>query len=70
VDRNDEAEPACRENAISARFAPFSMISSDNRMISGLRRISTPSAPTPKSMAATPRYQAIDGPNKVENNIT
>ena len=37
--------PALRANAISARFAPFSISSSESSTISGLRRTSTPSAP-------------------------
>ena len=47
--------PLCqwRENAISARLPPFSMISSESSTISGLRRMSTPSAPIPNRKAAT-----------------
>src|SRR5437660_3748789 len=55
--------PWWRENAIRARFAPLSMISSESRTISGLRRSRTPSAPTEKRKAATPRYQAMSGPS-------
>ena len=45
--------PLCawRENAISARLAPFNMISSVSSTISGLRRSSTPSAPIPNRNA-------------------
>src|SRR5438270_53167 len=38
------------------------MISSERRTISGLRRISTPSAPVAKRKAATARYQLTSGP--------
>src|SRR4051812_34322868 len=38
------------------------MISSDSRIVSGLRRISTPNAPVPKRAPATPRYHVISGP--------
>src|SRR5437867_2693462 len=41
---------------------PASMISSDRRTISGLRRSSTPSAPVANRNADTPRYQAMSGP--------
>src|SRR5262249_6194339 len=54
--------PACRENAIRARFAPFSMISTLSRMINGLRRTSTPSAPVTNRIPESDRYQAISGP--------
>src|SRR5437868_14494964 len=54
--------PNRRANAIRARFAPFSMISTESRMISGLRRTSTPSAPVTKSSAARTRYQPTSGP--------
>src|SRR5581483_7022808 len=54
--------PACRANAMRARFPPFSMISSESSTMIGLRRTRTPSAPVPKRNAAIPRYQAIPGP--------
>src|SRR5919204_2291834 len=54
--------PSRRANAISARFAPLSMISTDSRMISGLRRRKTPSAPVTKSVVARIRYQTTSGP--------
>src|SRR5512146_880907 len=54
--------PKRRANAISARFAPFSMISTESRMISGLRRTSTPSAPVTKRSPARTRYQPTSGP--------
>src|SRR5207248_9826278 len=54
--------PWKRENAISARFAPLSISSSESSTISGLRRISTPSAPVKKRNAATQRYQVTAGP--------
>src|SRR5215218_11150704 len=38
------------------------MISSESRTISGLRRMSTPSAPVQKRKAATQRYQTTSGP--------
>src|SRR4051812_32814179 len=38
------------------------MISTESRMISGLRRISTPSAPVTKSSPASTRYQVTSGP--------
>jgi hypothetical protein len=56
------SSPCCRANAIRARFPPLSMISSESRMISGLRRSITPSAPSEKSMVATIRYQTMSGP--------
>src|SRR3954469_25000753 len=55
--------PNWREKVIRARFAPFSMISTLSRMISGLRRISTPSAPTTNSSPESARYQATSGPS-------
>src|SRR5437773_12240817 len=54
--------PCRRENAIRARFAPLSMISSESSTISGLRRSSTPRTPVANRNAATARYQAISGP--------
>src|SRR4029453_12781849 len=54
--------PPRRANVISARFAPLSMISSESRTISGLRRSRTPSAPVENRKAATTRYQATSGP--------
>src|SRR5205814_2592187 len=54
--------PRRRANAISARFAPLSMISTESRMISGLRRTSTPSAPVTNRSAARTRYQPTSGP--------
>src|SRR5512133_1692139 len=56
------SSPWWRANVISARFAPLSMISSESRTISGLRRSSTPSAPVENRKAATTRYQATSGP--------
>src|SRR3954469_18312825 len=38
------------------------MISTESRMISGLRRTSTPSAPITNSIPASARYQATSGP--------
>src|SRR5215204_3417953 len=54
--------PWWRENVISARFAPLSMISSERRTISGLRRSITPSAPIANRNAATARYHVRSGP--------
>src|SRR6185295_18777635 len=54
--------PSLRANAISARLAPFSMISTESRMISGLRRTSTPSAPVTNRRPASTRYQPTSGP--------
>src|SRR2546423_4743957 len=54
--------PNRRANAIRARFDPFNMISTESRMISGLRRTSTPSAPVTKRSAASTRYQPTSGP--------
>src|SRR5579862_6140601 len=51
-----------RENAMSARFPPFSISSSERRTMSGLRRMSTPSAPIPNRNAASARYQVVPGP--------
>jgi hypothetical protein len=42
------AFPSCRANAINARLPAFSISSSASRMISGLRRMSTPNAPVAK----------------------
>src|SRR5205823_5653483 len=50
--------------AIRARLAPLSMISSESRTISGLRRISTPNAPVKNRKALTHRYQTTSGPFK------
>src|SRR3954447_9872021 len=47
---------------MNARLQALSMISSESRIVSGLRRISTPNAPVAKRKAATPRYQVISGP--------
>src|SRR5512133_1915841 len=55
--------PRLRAKPIRARFAPLSMISSDSRTISGLRRSSTPSAPVANRKPATHRYQATSGPS-------
>src|SRR5207247_8951394 len=52
----------CQHAAIRARWAPFSMISSESRTISGFLRNSTPSAPVENRNAATARYQATSGP--------
>src|SRR5207244_3542573 len=54
--------PSRRANEINARFDPFNMISTERRMISGLRRTRTPSAPVTKSSAASTRYQPTSGP--------
>src|SRR3954449_933415 len=54
--------PRRRANAIRARFAPLSMISTESRMISGLRLTRTPTAPVTNSRAATTRYQPMSGP--------
>src|SRR5205823_1466035 len=54
--------PCRRENAIRARFAPLSMISSESSTISGLRRRRTPRTPVANRNAATARYQAMSGP--------
>src|SRR3954451_14938976 len=48
---------------MNARLQAFSMISSESRIVSGLRRISTPKAPVAKRNAATPRYQLTSGPS-------
>jgi hypothetical protein len=50
------SRPCSRENAISSRFAELSMISTLRRMISGLRRSITPSAPTEKRIALRITY--------------
>src|SRR5262249_41146667 len=55
--------PRCRAYPIRARLAPLSMISSESRTISGLRRRSTPRAPVENRNPATARYQATLGPN-------
>src|SRR5262249_20698116 len=54
--------PTWRANAISARVAPFNMISTESRMVSGLRRTSTPIAPIVNSIAASTTYQVMSGP--------
>src|SRR5829696_10102265 len=54
--------PCMRANEIRARLAALSMISSESRTISGLRRRSTPAVPIEKRIAATTRYQAMSGP--------
>src|SRR5213076_1524591 len=54
--------PWYRENAIRARFDPLSMISRESRTISGLRRMSTPSAPVQNRKPETQRYQTTSGP--------
>src|SRR5262249_16889698 len=54
--------PCSRENAISSRLDAFSLISIDSRMISGLRRSSTPSAPVVKSSALRITYHWMSGP--------
>src|SRR5829696_1245149 len=54
--------PCMRANEIRARLAALSMISSESRTISGLRRRSTPAVPIEKSRAATIRYQETSGP--------
>src|SRR5438093_4672881 len=57
------APPPCsRAKPIRARLAPLSMISSESRTISGLRRRSTPSAPVANRNADTAIYQATSGP--------
>ena len=56
--------PLWRENAISARLPPLSMISSESRTISGERRSSTPSAPIEKRIALIARYQVTSGPHR------
>src|SRR5690349_17865007 len=48
-----------RLNAISARFAAFSISSRHSRITSGLRRVSTPPAPIEKTIALTTRNQAM-----------
>src|SRR4051812_17779180 len=48
---------------MNARLQAFSMISSESRIVSGLRRISTPNAPVANRNAATPRYQLTSGPS-------
>jgi hypothetical protein len=45
-----------------ARLPALSMISSANRMISGLRRRRTPRAPVAKSRTEMTRYAAMLGP--------
>src|SRR5919199_3041365 len=47
---------------MNARLQAFSMISSESRIVSGLRRIRTPNAPVANRKAATPRYQLTSGP--------
>src|SRR4051812_40955758 len=54
--------PKCRAKAIRARFAPFSMISTESRMIRGLRRTRTPIAPVAKSRPASAMYHETSGP--------
>src|SRR5205814_3783174 len=56
--------PRLREKPIRARFPPLSMISSESRTISGLRRRSTPRAPVAKRKPETARYQEISGPRR------
>ena len=51
--------PFMRENAISARLPALSISSRQSRITSGLRRTSTPAAPTQKISAETTRYQAM-----------
>src|SRR4051812_8689403 len=48
-----------RAKPTSDRFAALSMSSSESRMTSGLRRVSTPAVPTQKIRAETTSYQAI-----------
>src|SRR5690348_13754981 len=47
---------------MKARLQALSMISSESRIVSGLRRIRTPKAPVANRNAATPRYQLTSGP--------
>src|SRR3954451_11426588 len=54
--------PRRRTNTIRARLTPLSMISTESRMISGLRLTRTPTAPVTNSRAATTRYQPMSGP--------
>src|SRR3954447_15567810 len=54
--------PCSRDIAIRSRFAAFSMISTESRMIRGLRRSITPSAPVEKRIALRITYQLISGP--------
>src|SRR5438105_11127783 len=57
------ASPPCsRDIAIRSRFAAFSMISTESRMISGFRRIITPSAPVANSNALRITYHWMSGP--------
>src|SRR3954451_13332651 len=56
------SRPCRRENAISSRFAELSMISTLSRMIRGLRRSSTPSAPVVKRIALRTMYHWMSGP--------
>src|SRR5437660_3463143 len=56
------SRPCRRENAISSRFAELSMISTLSRMISGLRRRSTPRAPVVKRSALRTTYHWMSGP--------
>ena len=46
-------EPKRREKATSARFAALSMSSTDMRITTALRRVSTPAQPMKKSTADT-----------------
>src|SRR4051812_24210098 len=56
------SRPCSRANAISSRFAAFSMISTESRMISGDRRSITPSAPVANSSPASTTYALMSGP--------
>src|SRR5215470_5371432 len=56
------SRPCRRENAISSRFAAFSMISTLSRMISGLRRSITPRAPVVNRNAERITYHVMSGP--------
>jgi hypothetical protein len=54
--------PRRREKAISTRLHALSISSSESSTISGLRRMSTPSAPVANMNAAIPKYQVTSGP--------
>src|SRR6476659_3295512 len=50
--------PSMRLNATSARLPAFSISSRQSRITTGLRRISTPPAPTAKRSAERTRYHS------------
>src|SRR5215813_3459267 len=56
------SRPCSRENAISRRLAALSMISTDSKMINGLRRSITPSAPVENRIALRITYHWMSGP--------